>query len=235
MLLEVSGLCVSYGHAQVLAGVSLAVDEGETVTLIGANGAGKTSCLRAISGLTPVGGGQILFDGERIDTLAPRARLDRGLVHVPEGKRLFPRMSVRENLELGAFRRSDGAGVQRDMAAMFERFPILAARQRQHAGSLSGGEQQILAFARGLMARPRLLLVDEPTVGLSPIMVQELSRTLRAIHSEGVAILLVEQNANMALRLASRGYLLETGTVITSGETRALLDNDYVRKAYMGL
>lgn len=235
MLLEVSGLCVSYGHAQVLAGVSLSVAEGETVTLIGANGAGKTSCLRAISGLTPVGGGQILFDGERIDTLAPRARLDRGLVHVPEGKRLFPRMSVRENLELGAFRRSDGAGVQRDMAGMFERFPILAARQRQHAGSLSGGEQQILAFARGLMARPRLLLVDEPTVGLSPIMVQELSRTLRAIHSEGVAILLVEQNANMALRLASRGYLLETGAVITSGDTRALLDNDYVRKAYMGL
>lgn len=234
-LLEIRDLSVSYGHAQVLAGVSLAVADGETVTLIGANGAGKTSCLRAISGLTPVGAGEIRFAGERIDTLPPRARLERGLVHVPEGKRLFPRMSVRENLELGAFRRSDAGGVQRDMAAMFERFPILAARQRQYAGSLSGGEQQILAFARGLMARPKLLLVDEPTVGLSPIMVQELSRTLRAIHRDGVAILLVEQNANMALRLASRGYLLETGAIVTGGDTKALLDNDYVRKAYMGL
>ena len=235
MLLEVHGLAVSYGTARVLNDVSLGVAEGETVTLIGANGAGKTSCLRAISGLTPPAAGEIRFAGERIDKLSPRARLELGLVHVPEGKRLFPRMTVRENLELGAFRRADAAGVRRDMAAMFARFPILAARQRQHAGSLSGGEQQILAFARGLMARPKLLLVDEPTVGLSPIMVQELSRTLREIHRDGVAILLVEQNAAMALRLASRGYLLETGTIVADGDTHSLLANDYVRKAYMGL
>ncbi len=235
MLLEVQELTVSYGTARALCGVSLEVDEGETVTLIGANGAGKTSCLRAISGLTQAAAGEIRFAGERIDMLSPRARLERGLVHVPEGKRLFPRMTVRENLELGAFRRNDANGVKRDMAAMLARFPILAARQRQHAGSLSGGEQQILAFARGLMASPKLLLVDEPTVGLSPLMVQELSRTLRDIRHDGVAILLVEQNASMALRLASRGYLLETGTMVTSGDTQALLVNDYVRKAYMGL
>lgn len=235
MLLEVRDLAVSYGHARVLNDVSLTVAEGEAVTLIGANGAGKTSCLRAISGLTPHAAGSILFAGEAIQGLPPRARLERGLVHVPEGKRLFPRMTVRENLGLGAFRRTDSDGVKRDMDAMMSRFPILAARQRQAAGSLSGGEQQILAFARGLMARPKLLLVDEPTVGLSPIMVQTLSKTLREIHADGVAVLLVEQNASMALRLASRGYLLETGTMVTSGDTTSLLGNDYVRKAYMGL
>ncbi len=235
MLLEVSGLSVRYGHAQVLNEVSLEVAEGETVTLIGANGAGKTSCLRAISGLTPQAAGTIRLAGEAIENLTPRERLERGLVHVPEGKRLFVRMTVRENLGLGAFRRTDTAAVRRDMDAMMARFPILESRQKQAAGSLSGGEQQILAFARGLMSRPKLLLVDEPTVGLSPIMVQTLSKTLREIHQDGVAVLLVEQNASMALRLASRGYLLETGTMVTTGSTESLLGNDYVRKAYMGL
>lgn len=235
MLLEVLGLAVSYGRARVLDDVSLEVAEGETITLIGANGAGKTSCLRAISGLIRPAAGEIRFAGERIDALTPRDRLERGLVHVPEGKRLFPRMTVWENLALGAFRRRDAMGIKRDMTAMLARFPILAERRRQAAGSLSGGEQQILAFARGLMARPRLLLVDEPTVGLSPIMVQLLSKTLGEIHKEGVAVLLVEQNASMALRLASRGYLLETGSMVTSGDTDALRGNDYVRKAYMGL
>jgi branched-chain amino acid transport system ATP-binding protein len=235
VLLEIENLSVSYGSARVLHDVSLHVDVGETVTLIGANGAGKTSCLRALSGLTMPESGQIRFAGERIDTAPPRRRLEMGLVHVPEGKRLFPRMSVRENLELGAFLRRDAAGIRDDIATMFTRFPILAARQRQHAGSLSGGEQQILAFARGLMARPRLLLVDEPTVGLSPLMVKELSRTLREIHAEGVSILLVEQNAAMALRLANRGFLLETGRIVAGGETAVLRGNDYVRKAYLGL
>jgi branched-chain amino acid transport system ATP-binding protein len=235
MLLEVRGLAVSYGHAHVLNDASFDVGEGETVTLIGANGAGKTSCLRAISGLMRQTSGEIRLAGERIDTLSPRDRLERGLVHVPEGKRLFPRMTVWENLALGAFRRADAEGVKRDLAAMLARFPILAERRRQAAGSLSGGEQQILAFARGLMARPKLLLVDEPTVGLSPVMVQTLSKTLREIHNDGVAVLLVEQNASMALRLASRGYLLETGTIVTSGDTQTLRGNDYVRKAYMGL
>lgn len=235
MLLEVSGIAIAYGTAQVLHGLSLHVETGETITLIGANGAGKTSCLRAISGLEPLTAGSIRFEGERIDTLSPRQRLERGLVHVPEGKRLFTRMSVRENLAMGAFLRRDSAAVRSDTDAMFARFPILKARQGQQAGSLSGGEQQILAFARGLMARPKLLLVDEPTVGLSPLMVKELSAALRAIHADGVAILLVEQNAAMALRLASRGYLLETGSCVAEDATRALMANDYVRKAYLGI
>jgi branched-chain amino acid transport system ATP-binding protein len=158
-----------------------------------------------------------------------------GLVQVPEGKRLFPRMTVRENLEMGAFLRNDPASLRSDLDSMFERFPILHSRQKQHAGSLSGGEQQILAFARGLMARPRLLLVDEPSVGLSPIMVKQLSKALRTIHDDGTAILLVEQNAAMALRLASRGYLLETGQCVADGPTSELLANDYVRKAYLGV
>lgn len=192
----------------------------------------KTSCLCAISGLTRHAAGEIRFAGERIDTLAPRDRLERGLVHVPEGKRSFPRMTVWENLTLGAFRRRDAQDIKRDVRAMLTRFPILAER-RQAAGSLSGGEQQILAFARGLMARSKLLLVDEPTVGLSSVMVQTLSKTLREIHNDGV--LLVEQNASMALRLASRGYVLETGSMVTSGNTETLRGNDYVRKAYMGL
>ena len=234
-LLDVQGISVAYGTAEVLRDLSLHVDAGESVTLIGANGAGKTSCLRAISGLEPLTAGHVSFAGERIDTLTPRQRLERGLVHVPEGKRLFPRMTVRENLAMGAFLRGDKASVKSDIDAMCDRFPILRARQRQAAGSLSGGEQQILAFARGLMARPKLLLIDEPTVGLSPIMVKELSAALRAIHADGVAILLVEQNAAMALRLASRGYLLETGHCVAEDNTKALMSNDYVRKAYLGI
>ncbi len=235
MLLEVSGIAISYGTAQVLHGVSLTVAQGETVTLIGANGAGKTSCLRAISGLEPLTAGAISFDGQRIDGLTPRQRLERGLVHVPEGKRLFPRMTVRDNLAMGAFLRSDDNAIRSDIEAMYERFPILKARHGQAAGSLSGGEQQILAFARGLMARPKLLLIDEPTVGLSPLMVKELSAAMRAIHADGVAILLVEQNAAMALRLATRGYLLETGACVAEDNTKALMENDYVRKAYLGV
>jgi branched-chain amino acid transport system ATP-binding protein len=234
MLLEVRNMAVAYGTARVLDSVSLTVDGGESVTLIGANGAGKTSCLRAISGLVPLAGGEVWFGGARVDTVPPRRRVELGLVHVPEGKRLFPRMSVRENLELGAYLRGT-ASVRRDIEAMFARFPILGARRGQVAGSLSGGEQQILAFARGLMARPKLLLVDEPSVGLAPLMVRELSRTLRDIHREGVAILLVEQNAAMALALAGRGYLLETGRVMAQGDTTTLRKNDYVRQAYLGV
>ena len=227
-------MAVAYGTARVLDRVSLTVDGGESVTLIGANGAGKTSCLRAISGLVPLAGGEVWFGGARIDTVPPRRRVALGLVHVPEGKRLFPRMSVRENLELGAYLRGT-ASARQDIDAMFGRFPILGARRGQAAGSLSGGEQQILAFARGLMARPKLLLVDEPSVGLAPLMVRELSRTLRDIHREGVAILLVEQNAAMALALAGRGYLLETGRVTAQGDTAILQANDYVRRAYLGI
>jgi branched-chain amino acid transport system ATP-binding protein len=234
-LLEIRNIGVAYGNAEVLHALSLHVDEGETVTLIGANGAGKTSCLRAVSGLEPLTAGQIHFAGERIDTLTPRERLERGLVHVPEGKRLFPRMTVIENLAMGAFLRRDKPSVRADIDLMCDRFPILRTRRNQAAGSMSGGEQQILAFARGLMARPKLLLVDEPSVGLSPIMVKELSSALRSIHSGGVAILLVEQNAAMALRLASRGYLLETGRCVAEDSTQSLMSNDYVRRAYLGI
>lgn len=235
MLLELRGLSVAYDGSDVLHGISLDVAAGETVTLIGANGAGKTSCLRAVSGLEPASAGEVWFDGKRIDTLTPQKRVEMGLVHVPEGKRLFPRMTVRENLEMGAFSRADPGSIKADLEQMFSRFPILLSRQKQFAGSLSGGEQQILAFARGLMARPRMLLVDEPTVGLSPIMVKTLSAALRVIHDDGVAILLVEQNAAMALRLASRGYLLETGVCVADGPTSELRANDYVRKAYLGI
>ena len=234
-LLDVQAIGVAYGTAEVLRELSLHVDDAETVTLIGANGAGKTSCLRAISGLEPLTSGEIHFAGERIDTLTPRQRLERGLVHVPEGKRLFPRMTVLENLAMGAFLRADKQSVRTDIDLLCDRFPILRARRNQAAGSMSGGEQQILAFARGLMARPKLLLVDEPTVGLSPIMVKELSSALRSIHSDGVAILLVEQNAAMALRLATRGYLLETGRCVAEDTTKSLMANDYVRKAYLGV
>lgn len=235
MLLNVQGIGVSYGTAEVLHRLSLHVDDGEAVTLIGANGAGKTSCLRAISGLEPLAAGKIEFAGERIDTLSPRQRLERGLVHVPEGKRLFPRMTVSENLAMGAFLRRDQPSVRADIDLMCDRFPILRTRRNQAAGSMSGGEQQILAFARGLMARPKLLLVDEPTVGLSPIMVKELSAALRSIHADGVAILLVEQNATMALRLASRGYLLETGRCVAEDSTKLLMSNPYVREVYLGI
>jgi branched-chain amino acid transport system ATP-binding protein len=234
-LLEIRNIGVAYGNAEVLHALSLHVDEGETVTLIGANGAGKTSCLRAVSGLEPLTAGEIHFAGERIDTLTPRERLERGLVHIPEGKRLFPRMTVIENLAMGAFLRHDKPAVRADIDLMCDRFPILRTRRNQAAGSMSGGEQQILAFARGLMARPKLLLVDEPSVGLSPIMVKELSAALRSIHSGGVAILLVEQNAAMALRLASRGYLLETGRCVAEDSTQSLMSNDYVRRAYLGI
>ena len=234
MLLELRNIAVAYGSARVLDAVSLAVDTAESVTLIGANGAGKTSCLRAISGLVPLADGEVRFDGQRIDTVSPRRRVEMGLVHVPEGKRLFPRMSVRENLELGAYLRGDAAS-RPDMEAMFARFPILAARRHQAAGSLSGGEQQILAFARGLMARPRLLLVDEPSVGLAPLMVRELSRTLREIHREGVAILLVEQNVPLTLEASQRIYIMEKGAIRHHAASSELKIDDPVIKQYLGV
>jgi branched-chain amino acid transport system ATP-binding protein len=233
-LLEIDNVVVTYQGARALRGVSVTVEAGEIVAVIGANGAGKTTCLRAVSGLKRLDSGEIRFDGQRIDTLSARETVERGVVHIPEGKRLFPRMSVRENLEMGTFLRRDRREIAADLARVFERFPILKTRDRQQAGSLSGGEQQLLAFARGLMGRPRVLLVDEPTVGVAPLLVQELARTLLEINREGVAILLVEQNAAMALRLAQRGFVLETGTVVLAGKTDELAGNDYVRKAYLG-
>ena len=233
-LLEVKDLVVTYRGARALTGVSLALEPGEIATVIGANGAGKTTCLRTISGLKRIDSGEIWFAGQRIDAVSPRVAVELGVVHIPEGKRLFPRMTVRENLEMGTFLRRDAREIADDFERVFARFPILKERAKQAAGSLSGGEQQLLAFARGLMARPKVLLVDEPTVGVAPLLVQELGRSLREINQQGVAILLVEQNAAMALRLAQRGYVLETGSIVLSGKTDDLQRNDHVRKSYLG-
>ena len=234
MLLDVKDLVVHYGGAIVLKGISFNMEEGGIVTLIGANGAGKTTCLRAISGVKPITSGEICFRGARIDRDTPRKIAQRGIAHVQEGKRLFPRMTVLENLEMGAFMRKDRDGIERDLQRVYGHFPRLQERKRQKAGSLSGGEQQMLAFARGLMIRPKLLLVDEPTMGLSPILIQELAKVMLEINQEGESILLVEQNAAIALRLAQRGYVFETGNLIICGEAKDLLNNEYVKRAYLG-
>ena len=234
MLLEVKDLVVRYGGAMALKGINLAMEARDMVTLIGANGAGKTTCLKAISGVQSANSGEIWFHGQRIDKNTPRSIAQLGIAHVQEGKRLFPRMSVLENLEMGGFLRTDRDGIEKDLRRVYGHFPVLKDRQRQKAGSLSGGEQQMLAFARGLMMRPELLLIDEPTMGLAPILVQELGKVLLEINQEGESILLVEQNAVIALRIARRGYVLETGNIVLFGETRELLENAYVKKAYLG-
>ena len=235
MLLEVKNIVVHYGKGMALKGVSLSMERGDTVTLIGANGSGKTTCLKAISGVKAISSGEIWFDDRRIDIETPRTIAKLGIAHVQEGKRLFSRMTVMENLEMGAFLRKDRNGIQKDLDRVFTYFPRLLERKKQKAGNLSGGEQQMLAFARGLMMRPKLLLVDEPTTGLSPVLVKELGKALMEINQEGESILLIEQNAALALQIASRGYVLETGSVVVSGENRELLQNDYVKKAYLGL
>jgi len=234
MLLEIRDLVVHYGGALALKGISLEMEYGTILTLIGANGAGKTTCLRAISGVKPITSGEILFKGERIDGSSSRDIALQGIAHVQEGKRLFPRMTVLENLEMGAFIRKNKDEIEKDMERVYGHFPRLRERRRQKAGSLSGGEQQMLAFARGLMMKPKLLLVDEPTMGLAPLLVQELGKTMVEINREGEAILLVEQNAAIALKLAHRGYVFETGKLILSGETKDLLSNDYIKRAYLG-
>ena len=234
MLLDVRNVVVHYGGAIVLKGISFNMEEGGVVTLIGANGAGKTTCLRAISGVKTISSGEIRFNDQRIDGNTPRDIAQKGIAHVQEGKRLFPRMTVLENLEMGAFIRRDKDGIEKDIQRIYSHFPRLQERKKQKAGSLSGGEQQMLAVARGLMMRPKLLLVDEPTMGLAPILIRELAKTLLEINQEGNSILLVEQNAAVALKLASKGYVFETGKLIISGDTKDLLDNEYVKKAYLG-
>jgi branched-chain amino acid transport system ATP-binding protein len=234
MLLEVKDLVVRYGGAVALKGISFTMEERDMVTLIGANGAGKTTCLKAISGVQSASSGEIWFHCQRIDQNTARSIAQLGIAHVQEGKRLFPRMSVMENLEMGAFLRKDRDGIEKDLRRVYSHFPILQNRKGQKAGSLSGGEQQMLAFARGLMMRPRLLLIDEPTMGLAPILVQELGKVLLEINQEGESILLVEQNAVIALRIARRGYVLETGNIVLFGGTKELLENAYVKKAYLG-
>jgi branched-chain amino acid transport system ATP-binding protein len=232
-LLEVSGVRARYGAIEALKGVSLTVGEGEVVTLIGSNGAGKSTTLRAICGLTPAAAGTITFDGEDI-TGEPADRIvTRGIALSPEGRRCFSRMTVRENLELGAYRRR-GAAVAADMDRVLALFPRLAERAGQRAGTMSGGEQQMLAIGRALMARPRLLLLDEPSLGIAPILVQRIYQTIGEINKSGVAILLVEQNAHRALDAASRGYVLETGRVAFNDATAVLRDDPRVREAYLG-
>jgi branched-chain amino acid transport system ATP-binding protein len=232
-LLEVLDVRARYGAIEALKGVSLTVDEGEVVTLIGSNGAGKSTTLRSICGLTPPASGTVTFDGEDITGAAPEEIVTRGIALSPEGRRCFARMTVRENLDLGAYRRR-GAAVAEDMDRVFTLFPRLKERAGQKAGTMSGGEQQMLAIGRALMAKPRLLLLDEPSLGIAPILVDRIYETIGEIHRSGVAILLVEQNAHRALDAAGRGYVLETGRVALSNASAALRTDPRVMEAYLG-
>ena len=235
-LLELRGVAAGYGAIAALAAVDLEVAAGEIVTLIGANGAGKSTTLMTICGVVPARAGEIFLEGEPIHRLAPAELVRRGVVQVPEGRHIFPRLSVAENLEMGAFLRSDPGGVRRDREAVWELFPVLAARRSQPGGTLSGGEQQMLAIGRALMAAPRLLLLDEPSLGLAPLVVRQIFGTIASLNRErGTTILLVEQNAHLALRAAHRGYVLETGRVVLRGSGAELLADPAVRSAYLGL
>ncbi len=233
-MLSVAGLVAGYGQTDCLHSVSLDVAAGEIVALLGANGAGKTTTLMAISGLVTLRGGDIRFEGASVAGLAAEQIVARGISHVPEGRRILPRLTVLENLELGAYRRRDRAERARDFERVFTMFPVLAERRRQLAGTLSGGEQQLLAMGRGLMARPKLLLLDEPSLGLAPKLVLTVFDTIGRINREGVTILLVEQNAYLALRTAHRGYVLETGHVVLSDTAARLAQNPQVKAAYLG-
>ncbi|TML31574.1 MAG: ABC transporter ATP-binding protein [Actinobacteria bacterium] len=232
-LLELDDVHTFYGNIEALKGISLEVDEGEIVTLIGSNGAGKSTTLRSISGLTPPRQGSIRFRGQEIGETPPQDIVRLGISQSPEGRRVFPRMSVRDNLELGAYLRRD-ARLEEDLDRVYELFPRLQERQRQKAGTMSGGEQQMLAIGRALMAQPKLLLLDEPGMGLAPILVERIYETIARINQQGTTILLVEQNANYALDVSSRGYVLETGTVALSDRSEALRENPDVQRAYLG-
>ncbi len=232
-LLEVDDIHTFYGAIEALRGVSLKVEEGEVVTMIGSNGAGKSTTLRSITSLTPARSGKITFAGEDITRVPPHEIVSRGIALSPEGRHCFPRMTVRENLELGAFRRQ-GDGVSEDLERVFELFPRLKERERQKAGTMSGGEQQMLAIGRALMAGPKLLMLDEPSMGIAPILVQRIYETIAEINRQGVAILLVEQNANYALDIAKRGYVLETGKVVLANDSDQLREDPAVQRAYLG-
>ena len=233
-MLELKGVEVRYGEVQALHGVSIRVDAGETVVLVGANGAGKSTTLRAISSLVPCTKGEIIFDGQRIDKLAAHRLVQLGVIHVPEGRQVFPQMTVSENLYLGAYFCHDSKERNRRLDRVLRLFPILSTRRHQSAGTLSGGEQQMLAIGRGLMANPRLLMLDEPSLGLAPALVDGIFDVLIELNREGTTLLLVEQNANVALSIADRGYVLETGTIVKQGMAGDLLDDEEVRQAYLG-
>ena len=234
-MLEAKDLRVHYGTVEAVKGVSFEISERAIVSLIGANGAGKTTCLRALTGLVKPSGGEVRFENTSLVGLAPHQIVRLGIAHVPEGRRLFPRMTVLENLRMGAYLRTKRAEMASTLGMIYEHFPILRERGRQRAGSLSGGEQQMLAIARALMNRPRLLLLDEPSMGLSPIMTAEIGKIIRQINAQDVSIILVEQNALLALTLARYGYVLETGLVVMQGNARELLQDDGVKKAYLGI
>ena len=234
MLLEIRNATVHYHKVAALRGVSLDVPDGSVVTIIGANGAGKSTLLRAISGLERLSGGEIRFGGQRIDGTLPEKVVALGIAQVPEGRRVFPDLTVQENLNTGAYLRRDRERVARDLDGVFEHFPRLRERRRQWAKTLSGGEQQMLAIGRALMSNPKLLLLDEPTIGLSPVLVQEMARIIGEIHARGVPVVLVEQNAELALRLADYAYVLEIGSVALHGPASELHENDHVRRAYLG-
>ncbi len=235
-MLKLHNVQTYYGNIQALKGVSITIEEGEIVTLIGANGAGKTTTLMSICGITPPRKGEILLDGEPIHGMSPEKIVQKGIVQVPEGRRIFPDMSVVENLEMGAFLRSNKQQVQQDLNYVMTLFPILEKRRNQLGGTLSGGEQQMLAISRGLMARPRILLLDEPSLGLAPLIIKQIFDIIRQINKENnTTIFLVEQNANQALKLAHRGYVMETGEITLVDQASALLENAAVKKAYLGL
>ncbi|NEW66401.1 ABC transporter ATP-binding protein [Carnobacteriaceae bacterium zg-84] len=233
-MLKVENLSVHYGMIQAINNVSFEVNEGEIVSLIGANGAGKSTTLRTISGLERASSGQITYLSEPIHTISAKKIVEKGIAHVPEGRHVFKGMSVQENLDLGAFLRKDKDGIQKDLKMVFERFPILEQRKNQDASTLSGGEQQMLAMGRALMTRPKLLLLDEPSMGLAPIFIREIFNIIQDIQRLGTTVLLIEQNANVALSISDRGYVLESGKVVLSGTGQELLASEEVQKAYLG-
>ena len=233
-MLEVKNLSVHYGMIQAVRNVDFTVNEGEIVSLIGANGAGKSTILKTLSGLIHPSEGEIVYLGENIASTSAKKIVEKGLVQVPEGRHVFPGLTVKENLELGAFLRKDKEEIQKDMEAVFERFPILKERKDQDAQTLSGGEQQMLAMGRALMRRPKLLLLDEPSMGLAPIFIREIFKIIQEIQKTGTTVLLIEQNAKMALSISNRAYVLETGSVVLSGTGQELLESDEIQKAYLG-
>ena len=233
-MLEVKNLSVHYGMIQAVRNVDFKVNEGEIVSLIGANGAGKSTILKTLSGLIHPSEGEIVYLGENIASTSAKKIVEKGLVQVPEGRHVFPGLTVKENLELGAFLRKDKETIQKDMEDVFERFPILKERKDQDAQTLSGGEQQMLAMGRALMSRPKLLLLDEPSMGLAPIFIREIFKIIQEIQKTGTTVLLIEQNAKMALSISNRAYVLETGSVVLSGTGQELLESDEIQKAYLG-
>jgi branched-chain amino acid transport system ATP-binding protein len=234
-LLELKNVHSYYGNIHALKGISLTVNEGEIVTLIGSNGAGKSTTLRTISGILPPRQGEIWLEGQRIDRVPAHKVVERGVLQSPEGRRIFPRLTVRENLEMGAFTRNDKVDVEADMERVFKLFPRLRERTKQKGGTLSGGEQQMLAIGRALMGRPHVLMLDEPSMGLAPVLVDQIFSIIKDINAQGTTILLVEQNALMALAIANRGYVLQTGQIVLADSAQGLSENEMVQKAYLGV